>query len=232
MAFNVQTVIQAISRAAELSPQEQAKAVRKPIITISRDHGSGGDEIAEALAERLGIDCYGKEVLNAVAKRAEVNESLLRDLHEKVTKASDSWLYSVVFGKNVARDDYVRDLVTVIRGLYRVGGIILGRGGHVILAGRDVLRVRIIGTPDACARRIAHLDHIDLKEAKKEVVAANKAHDTFVWEMFRTRLSDASTFDIVINTDHFADYGQVVDILMNVVTMMGLDKPKTGTSRK
>ena len=91
--------------------------------------GGGGDEIARDLAGQLGVEIYDEEILDGIAKHANVNPSLLEDLHEKVSRASDSWLYSVIFGESVSRDDYLRYLVTTVRGLYRMGGIIKGRGG-------------------------------------------------------------------------------------------------------
>lgn len=36
-------------------------------ITIEREYGSGGNEIARRLAEKLGIPCYGREILELVA---------------------------------------------------------------------------------------------------------------------------------------------------------------------
>ncbi len=45
------------------------------VVTISRQHASGGDEIALKLAERLGYDHVNKELISEVARRASVPES-------------------------------------------------------------------------------------------------------------------------------------------------------------
>lgn len=229
MSINAHGVIQGIIKATDVEHGVQGGGSRKPVITISRAMGSGGNEIAEELGRRLGVECYGHEILDAVAKSADVDEELMSRLHERVARASDSWLYALVFGKNVTRDDYLHRLVTTVRGLYWKGGIILGRGSNVILAGRDVLRVRIVGSVDICAKRIAMQEGIDLAEAKKRVRESNKKREQFSWKMFRSNLNDPSNFDLVINTDHFPHYGVVVDLLMNTITAMGLDKPQSGT---
>lgn len=39
------------------------------IITIGREYGSGGLEIGQKLAEKLGIKCYDKELINLVAEK-------------------------------------------------------------------------------------------------------------------------------------------------------------------
>ena len=54
MVVNAQAVIQAIVRALE-EPPARIRQVRKPVITISRTLGSGGDYIARSVADRLGI---------------------------------------------------------------------------------------------------------------------------------------------------------------------------------
>ena len=225
MSLNIQGVIQAMTVATETETRSESERTRLPVITLSRDHGSGGDEIAAGLAERLGIEIYDEEILDAISKHANVNPSLLEDLHEKVSGKSDAWLYSVVFGESVSRDDYLRYLVTAIRSLYRMGGIIKGRGGHVILAGRHIFRVRIIGSVDVCAKRIAHQDNMGLNEAKKVVRETNRKRGRLIWKLFNSRLNDASNFDIVINTDHFSDYGQVVDIIMQCMRSLGYAQP-------
>ena len=40
------------------------------IITIGRECGSGGRHIGQALAEKLGVKCYDKELLNLAAKKS------------------------------------------------------------------------------------------------------------------------------------------------------------------
>jgi len=163
-----QAVIQAIIRAVEEKPVGIARP-RVPVITISRTIGSGGDDIAEQVADRLGVELYGAEILDAIAHGANVSKTLIQNLNEKMD-ATDAWVYSALFGKHVSRDEYVRFLITVVRGLYHAGGVIMGRGGHVILQGRKALRVRIVGSVEACAGRIAEQDGTSYIDAKRKVI--------------------------------------------------------------
>ncbi len=41
----------------------------KTIITISRQFGSGGKEIAEILAEKMGVRCYDRQILYLQRRR-------------------------------------------------------------------------------------------------------------------------------------------------------------------
>ena len=231
MTIDVQGVIQALSRAVEVSPLDTDQTLH-PVITISRDLGTGGDEISSMLAERLDLEIYDEDIIDAVSQRSEVHKNVLKNLHEKVSSASDSWLYAMVTGKNVSRDEYVQALVTVVRSIYHKGGIIMGRGAHVVLAGRDVLRIRLTGSKEACAKRVAHREHLTLRDAKKKCAEMNKERGAFVWNMFNSRLNDPTNFDLTINTDHFAHYEQIVETIMRAMEMMGYSQRRTGTTNR
>ena len=63
------------------------------IITIGRQFGSNGRNIGRAVAEKLGVNFYDKELLKLAAEKSGVCEELLQNLDEKPNK---SFLYSVV----------------------------------------------------------------------------------------------------------------------------------------
>ena len=226
MVVNAQAVIQAIVRALE-EPPARIRQVRKPVITISRTLGSGGDYIARSVADRLGIELYGEDIINGIATEANVSASLMQTLNEKLD-AVDAWIYSAVFGKHVSRDEYVHFLSTVIRGLYHTGGVIVGRGGHVILAGRDVLRVRIVGSVEACATRISEQESIGYAEAKRKVQENMKHRGKFIWDLFHSRYNDPTNFDLVVNTDYFRRLDDVIELVLMAMHARGLDRKWTG----
>ena len=53
------------------------------VICIGRQYGSGGREIGEKLAERLGITCYDKLLLKQAAQKSGVSEKEFERLDEK-----------------------------------------------------------------------------------------------------------------------------------------------------
>ncbi len=61
-------------------------------ITIEREYGSGGTQIAVEAAKRCKIPCYGREILEAVADEQNIPISQIDSYEEKV---SNSFLYSV-----------------------------------------------------------------------------------------------------------------------------------------
>ncbi len=66
-----------------------------PVITISRQFGSGGHEVGEKLSEQLGIPFYDKALIAMAAKESGFSEEVFAAADEKATS---SLLYSMVMG--------------------------------------------------------------------------------------------------------------------------------------
>jgi cytidylate kinase len=119
------------------------------IITISHQLGCNGARIAQAVAERLGYQCAGSEMLAKAAHEYGLGEDRLSELGE--TKPSildrleaETRIYIAVM-QNAVLDVALQDDV-----------IVLGRGGQWLL--RDlphVVRVRIVASFDERVRRLA-----------------------------------------------------------------------------
>ncbi len=65
------------------------------IITIGRQFGSGGREIGEALAKKLGIPFYDKELISMAAKESGLDSEVFDQVDERAT---NSLLYSLSMG--------------------------------------------------------------------------------------------------------------------------------------
>ena len=63
------------------------------IITIEREYASGGREIGEMIAERLGISCYNREILQMASERCNVSMEYLETAEEAAPK---SFLYTLM----------------------------------------------------------------------------------------------------------------------------------------
>ena len=71
---------------------------KKIIITIARQYGSGGREIGELVAEKLGIALYDKELITEAANRGSLDENVTKMADES---AANSLLYTLAMGSNV-----------------------------------------------------------------------------------------------------------------------------------
>ena len=62
----------------------------RTVITIGREFGSGGHEIGQKLAERLGIKCYDKELLELAAKESDKRVERIKKMYDlSESKATD-----------------------------------------------------------------------------------------------------------------------------------------------
>lgn len=213
MTSTLQSAMQAVIQAAETSTEGRPLGAVRPVVAVSRDHGSGGDEIARRLAERLGVPCYDQELVTHVAARLETDADVARMIDESVGKARDMWLMGLVTGRDLGLGTTKRHLVNVILSLAKEGGVIVGRGAHVVLSTGAALRVRITGSPEVCARRLARAEGLDPDSALKRIKEINHNRGKFVWDLFHARTSDASAFDLVINTDRLDDWDTLVETL-------------------
>lgn len=181
-----------------------------PVVTLARDHGAGGEEIARLLAQRLQVPCYDKEILDRIVERAEEDASLMRSLDEKVPPREGLFLFAAMLGLNDPLTKYQRLLTRVLNAVPFNGGVIVGRGAHYVLQSPWVFRVRIVGSEEICAKRLGGGD-----KALAEVRKVNQLRGRFHKDVFNTDSYAAHHYDLTINTDRFSDFGKVADLIVD-----------------
>lgn len=137
------------------------------IITISRQYGSGGREIGEKLAKKLGIPFYDNELITRAAKESGFAESVFEKAE---SKATNSLLYSIAMGMSAY-------------GSQDLGFANLSLDDRIYLAQSDVIRKVATEGPCVIVGRCA--DYI-LKE-KPNVV------NVFIWADLKNRVERAIT---------------------------------------
>ena len=193
-------------------------------VTLSRDYGSTGFETAKQLAKKLGVRCFDKEILDAIAEQSNVDIGLLEKLDEHSRGFIEQWATSLISGKAAYHSDYKRHLVNIVLGIARQGGVIVGRGAHLILDPRRVFRVRITGSLEECAERIAARESISVEQATKKVKQVNDDRAAYVKRMFHVPLHDASRFDVILNSDRHSPE-DLADIIVHAMRKAKLPVP-------
>ena len=183
----------------------------KIIITINRECGSGGGEIARLLGEKLGFKVYGRTVLEAVAKRFGTTlEEMDRIKAQKTNWWSEFCSFYQQFGaagytpgaiadptpKSVyyAEERLLRELAE------KENCIIVGRAGFNIFHNDpNALHILIIAKRDARIARIARKQNLSAEEAAKVVDSVDKARDNFVQTVADTSRYDARNYNFVFD---------------------------------
>lgn len=109
------------------------------IITISRQYGSGGREIGEKLAMKLGIPFYDKELITRAAKESGFSEEVFENVEKRAT---NSLLYSIAMGMNAY-------------GNHDIGFTNLSLDDQVYLAQSNVIRKIALEGPSVIVGRCA-----------------------------------------------------------------------------
>jgi len=206
--------------------EERAAQARRAsyVVTISRGFGSLGKRVAQTLADRLEVRCCDRSILEGVAQRAGVDIKLVERLDENLEHSNTIPWKAFLSGKSFRKERYLHYLVKVVMNISRKGGVIVGRGAHLILGPHRAFRVRIIGSLDACAERVAEREQLDIGAARELVVTVNHQRADYMEQLYGEGINDCSDYDLVLNTDRF-DLEQTVALILHSMQQAGYDIP-------
>src|SRR5215471_3971975 len=147
-------------------------------ITISREYGSGGGEIAARLAKRLGWQLVDHAVVVGVAERLGVSEEEAEAFDERTEGLVSRILNSLQIVQPTMPVPVPVPMTTdsrvynearrqVIEGAVATGHVIIvGRGGQALLAQRrDVLHVRVVAPLELRVAYVMHREALSQTEA-------------------------------------------------------------------
>lgn len=160
------------------------------IITIGRQFGSGGREIAKKVSEKMGIQFYDKELIALAAKESGLSESLFDGIEEKPT---NSLLYSLVMGIQSGRGTYYRygDVLNsdnvfriqsqVIRNLADESScVIVGRCSDYVLREQPrLINVFVHADMEWRVKRVMEIYQLKEKEAENMITKTDKRRNSF-----------------------------------------------------
>jgi len=186
------------------------------VITISRELGSKGSEIADLLCEKLGYCRVDKTMLSQIAAEAGVDVQAVLDKERAVTSRprliSDQMtsLYGrapSAFGRKGNMDDQTYSRIvqeTMERFAQEGNAVIVGRGGQMVL--RDwptALHVHIYAPQEIRIQRLQERQNLSELEAKRRVTNSDEqkrlyvrnAHNNANWK-------DSKHYHLMINTGY------------------------------
>jgi cytidylate kinase len=165
-----------------------------PVITLSRELGSLGDDIAVTVAERLGLRLVGRELINRAARQAGSPEVALAEIDEL-------GLLGVKPSAETFRL-YRQTVEVLIREMAEAGNLLLiGRGGQVVLADwPGSLHVRITAPREQRITLVQARYGVSAEVAVARVDASDRARAAYLHRHYGVRWDDSAFYDLVINT--------------------------------
>lgn len=187
------------------------------IVTFSRQSGSLGTQTARALAEALGLPFLDKDSLERRLAEHGVTSASLEKYDEK---RPGFW---EIFSSDKNR--YLHFLRSVIYDFVRDGkGVLLGRGGQVLLAGvPGVLHVRMVAPLEVRRRRLQ--DSLNCDERQAEQIQRHNDTDRagFHRFFFNVNWDDPQLYDLILNTASLSTEATVA-VLRSAVKESGASK--------
>lgn len=173
-----------------------------PVITISRDPGAGGSDIARRLAKALGLDLIGGQIIQHVADSAKMSRRVIESLDEREVTFRET-LLSSLFGENRPwPGEYLHHLTRVIGTIGIFGNVIIvGRGANFVLPKDRVFRVRIIAPMELRIQYFMEDRGYTRAESEQFVVKKENNRKAFARKYFNADVADPQHYDIIINTE-------------------------------
>ncbi len=172
-----------------------------PIITVSRQHGSLGSDIAADLAQRFGYTLLHRDVIDRIAESTEYSTRLLQRLDEHARSDLETLVESMFAGKYVDASDYSRGLLKTLLGIARLGGVVVvGRGANFIVGPDRGFHVRVVAPREARITEIARRGDLSPRDAAREVDQVDRDRAEFIRSTFHRSVDDPLGYDLVINS--------------------------------
>ena len=182
------------------------------IITISREYGSGGRQIGQELAKRLGIDFYDKEIITMLAQESGLDEQTIKNWAEKEVSG-------YFYGINAARgiipipDRIFGARRKVLNDIADKGScVIVGSCGDYILKDRDNIKKFFIYAPkEARAKRALEVYGDDLAAFPNLIKRKDQERRDYYNHFTSYKFGDYKNYDACFNSEMGID--RVADII-------------------
>jgi len=182
------------------------------IITVEREYGSGGGEIAQKLAAQLGWKLWDQLLTEGIARRAKCPEDVVEGREEKPDplyyRLFKSFLRGSYEGSLNAHKLNLVDAECILQYTERVvqeaatsgNAVIVGRGSQHFLRNRkDALRVFLYAPRENKVRRVMARGKSE-KEAVERVDNVDRERTDFIQRYFNVEWPDRAVYHAMINT--------------------------------
>jgi cytidylate kinase len=196
----------------QISKMEKlVETVVRPVITVSREPGSGGRVLAQKLADKHQMDLFHQELLHEMAASAKVSRTFLHTLDEKGLSVLEDWIASLVHQRHLWPDQYQQHLMKVVGTIGKHGNaVVVGRGANFILPPEGRLRVRVISPLEVRIENLVKQYGVSAADAKRRIIRTENERRAFIRKYFNADIANPTHYDLVINTgtlqlDHAVD---------------------------
>jgi len=224
------------------------------VITISRQFGSGGEEIAHKVAETLGYDYVDKELIATVAQEAQTEESEVSRFDEQgrhpithflkkyligerhVIRAWPTYYWSDELDERLVREGKTSPSNASSRKLFesaikklgdRGNVVIVGRGAEIVLGGRpEVLPVRIMVPLEYRLQRVMREQGLKSDGALKLIKKIDKQRSRYIKQNYGVNWDKPELYQLILDTSQITEEA-ATDIICEAARGLEVAEPTT-----
>jgi CMP/dCMP kinase len=183
------------------------------LITVSRQYGAGGSEVAARVARTLGWRVVDNELVERVAARAGLAPEDVAQREERVSTFIERLARTLVAatpelvvppeaGGTAPEADLVRITERVVEEVAAEGRVVLvGRAAPAVLAReRDAIHVKVVAPRDWRIRVIAQRLGMPLEEAATLTDETDRNRSRYHRQHYQRDWADPANYHLVLNT--------------------------------
>lgn len=187
------------------------------VITISREFGAGGSDLAVAIGERLGWPVLDHVLVDRVADRLRLDPRTVEQMDEHpptlFSRIAAALLIAPVespilldTSEIMSPDAVAEAAAAAIREAASAGPVIIvGHGAQLLLANRPAtLHLRLVGPTESRVQRICKRGGCDERTAVSDIHRIDDARVAYVRRYLHHDVRDPLLYDLVINTGRIA----------------------------
>lgn len=198
------------------------------IITIGREFGSGGRELARNIAEILGYAYYDREIISEIAKRTSLSERYVQNVAEHrpiipfpIHTGRTFWAVIPDYGQNVQQEQH-----SIIRELAEKSDcVIVGRGADYILRDEKPYRIFVYSDADSKLKRCRENSSNDYskgeemtdKELARRIEQINESRAEYYEFYTGQKWGCRSNYDLCVNTASFPDFKKLAQAIASLI---------------
>jgi len=166
------------------------------VITVSREYGAGGGEVARRLAEALGWELLDHELLHQAAAVEHVPDAELERLDEKALGMADR------FGLHPPHQKYLHGITEAARqAAARGNAVLVGRGTrHLLADAPNAFHLRLVASRGWRVGRMARLEGWSPDQAQARCLEVDRTRARFTRYFFGAESLRPDRYDLVVNT--------------------------------
>jgi cytidylate kinase len=166
------------------------------VVTVSREYGAGGGEVARRLAEALGWELLDRELLHQAAAVEHVPDAELERLDEKAVSTADR------FRLHPPHQQYHHGLAEAARQAAARGNVVLvGRGTRQLLRETpDAFHLRLVAPREWRVQRMAGLEGAAPERVLARCLEVDRTRQRFMRYFFGGAALLPDQYDLVVNT--------------------------------